>query len=114
MTDSPVAIETVVLKIVSSYLNRRLETKYGLAWKDVKENADDKGQYNEKRSKLAKDAFLAIRARTGADFIDYFVSTLCSVSQHMTDESFLDLSRQLHEHPDRIRTLTLLALSAKS
>ncbi len=114
MTNQAAPLETTVLKVVSSYLSRRLATKHDLAWKDAKESAEGKGEYNEKRSKLAKDAFLAVRARTGSDFIEYFVSTLCSVPQHMTDEAFLDLSRQLHESTDRVRTLTLLALSARS
>jgi CRISPR-associated protein Cmx8 len=114
MSNTPVAIESLVLKIVSAYLSSRLASKYDLAWKDVKEGTDDKGQYNEKRSKLAREAFLATRARTGADFIDYFVSTLCSVPQRMTEEAFLDLSRQLHQNTDHVRTLTLLALSARS
>lgn len=111
---TPTPLETVVLKIVTSYVTSRLDSKYGLDWKGVKDNPEEKGEYNEKRSKIAKDAFLAVRARTGADFIDYFVSTLCSVPQRMTDESFADLSRQLHENTNRVRTLTLLALSARS
>jgi CRISPR-associated protein Cmx8 len=111
---SPTPLEAVVLKIVSSYVSSRLDSKYGLEWKDVKDSPGDKTEYNEKRNKIAKDAFLAVRARTGADFVDYFVSTLCSVPQRMTDESFADLSRQLHENTNRVRTLTLLALSARS
>lgn len=107
-------IETVILKVVSSYVSSRLDSKYGLEWKDVKDSPGDKGEYNEKRSKIAKEAFFAVRARTGADFVDYFVSTLCSVPQRMTDEAFADLSRQLHTETQRVRILTLLALSARS
>lgn len=107
-------LESVVLKIVSAFLSRRLSSKYDLAWKDAKASDETKGEYNEKRSKLAKEAFLAVRARTGADFVEYFVSTLCSVPQHMADETYLELSRQLHGNTDRVRTLTLLALSARS
>ena len=65
------------------------------------------------KGKLARDAFLAIRSRTGQDFIDYFASTLCSVSQNMNEHDFTALTKALLEDTDKVRTLTMLALSAR-
>ena len=107
----------LVLRVVSTYVRHKLGAKYDLAWDDVKDaKADDPGRkdFQEKREKIGRDAFLAVRSRTGADFTDYFVSTLCSAPQRMKEEDFLTLSRALTADPDTVRTLTLLALSARS
>jgi CRISPR-associated protein Cmx8 len=114
MTETQKPLEAVVLQIVSTYISRKLDSKHDLRWADVKAGGEKKDAYDEKRAKVARDAFLAVRARTGADFIDYFASTLCSVPQHQTDEAFLLLTRSLHENTTKVRTLTLLALSARS
>lgn len=116
-------IETLVFRLVSNYVNRKLKAKYDLEWKaewkglkneDLNQRADYK-DYAEKRSKIAKSAFLDIRSRTEqVDFINYFASGLCSVPQHMKTEAYVDLTRALYQETDRIRTLTLLALSANS
>jgi CRISPR-associated protein Cmx8 len=67
------------------------------------------------KAKVAKSAFLDIRSRTEQmDFVNYFVSSLCSVPQHMTSEDFVDLTKALYQETDKIRALTLLALSANS
>lgn len=109
----PKSIESLIYQVVGTYISRRLESKHGLRWEEVKDSPGRKKEYEEERAKVAKDAFLAIRARTGADFINYFASTLCSVPQHVKEESYIELTRQLHSDTDRVRTLTLLALSAR-
>jgi CRISPR-associated protein Cmx8 len=114
MSDKPQSLEQIVLDVVKTYLSRRLASKFSLEWKDVQGHPQREAEYEEKKEKLAKEAFLAVRARTGADFVEYFVSTLCSVPQRMTDATFAQLSHHLFQDTDRIRTLTLLALSARS
>jgi CRISPR-associated protein Cmx8 len=114
MAEDQKPLEGVLFELVGHYLSRRLESKFDITWKGAKESDGAKKEYGEKRAKIAKDAFLAVRARTGADFIDYFVSTLCSVPQHLPEQSFIHLSKQLYLDTDRVRTLTLLALSARS
>lgn len=114
MSEDQQPLEAVVLGLVNSYLNRRLGAKHDISWAKAKESETGKQEYSEKKLKLARDAFLAIRARTGVDFIEYFVSTLCSVPQHLPDATFVNLSQQLYKDTDRIRTLTMLALSARS
>jgi CRISPR-associated protein Cmx8 len=109
-------IETLVFDLVKTYINRKLGSKYELKWSDIKDKSDeDKKNYGEKKEKIAKDAFLAIRSRTEQeDFINYFASTLCSVPQYMKPEDYSNLTKALYGDTDKIRTLTLLALSANS
>jgi CRISPR-associated protein Cmx8 len=86
-----------------------------LKWSDVKENPEKKKKYEETKEKVAKDAFFAVRSRTEqSDFVNYFVSTLCSVPQFIKPEEYVSLTKALYDETDRVRTLTLLALSANS
>jgi CRISPR-associated protein Cmx8 len=88
--------------------------KHPLRWKDV-QGTPKESEYREKKAKIAKSAFLDVRSRSEkSDFINYFASTICSVSQRMNEESFEKLTRDLYEDTDKIRTLTMLALSANS
>lgn len=104
--------ESVIYQMVGNYISRKAESKSGLRWEEVKDTPRKK-DLEEARQKVAKDAFLAVRARTGADFISYFASTICSVPQHVGEEAFLTLTQHLHTDTERVRTLTLLALSAR-
>ncbi len=121
-------IEQLVFRLVKEYVRAKLKSKYDLEWKKewgISEKANDEqkearnksgyGTYSEKKEKIAKSAFLDVRSRTEKmDFINYFVSSLCSVPQHMKSEDYVSLTKALYDDTDRIRTLTLLALSANS
>jgi CRISPR-associated protein Cmx8 len=105
--------EVLVYKVVGNYLSRKLKSKHELEWKDVAAGTVRKQDYYDARRKLSRDAFFAVRSRTGEDFVDYFASTLCSVPQNLREEHFALLARDLHDYPDKVRTLTMLALSAR-
>ncbi len=106
--------EKLVLRLVKSYVLSKLDGKYQLKWKEVQGSPKEK-DYREKKAKIAKSAFLDVRSRTEkSDFINYFASTICSVSQRMSEDSFEKLTRDLYEDTDKVRTLTMLALSANS
>ena len=108
-------INELVFQFVRNYVGRKLESKYQLKWSEVKDKPDKKKEYEDKKEKIAKDAFLAVRSRTEQmDFINYFASTLCSVPQYLKSEDYVSLTQELYKNHDRIRTLTLLALSANS
>jgi len=100
--------EALVYQLVSTYISKKLKSKYQLEW-----GKSEKGEYNEKREKVAREAFLAVRSRSGLDFIDYFASTLCSTPQYLDEEQFGTITKALYEETDKVRTLTMLALSAK-
>jgi len=111
--------ETLIYRVVSNYLRFKLKSKHQLEWEEAWKGARDNKpaelkDYEEKKAKLAREAFLAIRSRTGQDFVDYFVSTLCSVSQSMNEQRFIALTKALVKDGDNIRTLTMLALAAQT
>lgn len=108
-----VSCEALIYKIVGTYIARRLKSKHELEWKTAKDNPEKRKEYEDKKGKIARDAFLAIRSRTGADFVDYFASTLCSVPQFMSENHFQMLTQTLHNDTEKARTLTMLALSAR-
>lgn len=119
------SIEPLVFRLISNYVNRKLKAKYDLEWKpewkglknDELNQRPDYKKYAEMKAKVAKSAFLDVRSRTEQwDFIKYFTGTLCSVPQYMGSESFVQLAKELYdEHEyEKVRTLTLLALSANS
>jgi CRISPR-associated protein Cmx8 len=110
-------LEELIYQAVRTYVFRRLASKYGLEWDSAKAAAAAwKHDYEEKKSKVARDAFLAVRSRTGTDFIAYFTSTICSVPQHLGDQGYLAIAHAFNDADqiERIRSLTLLALSASA
>lgn len=109
-----VSDQALIYRTVANYLRYKLDSKYKLVWKNVQGNPKAENDYREMKAKLAREAFLAIRSRTGQDFIDYFVSTLCSVSQSMNEQRFVALTQSLLKDTDNIRTLTMLALAAQT
>jgi CRISPR-associated protein Cmx8 len=107
-------LEHVVFKRIQSYVLGKTERKYDLSWTKAMGKPDKEKDYNEKREKVAREAFLAVRSRTGADFVTYFTSTICSVPQHTSEATYTELARALMDPTDveKVRSLTLLALSA--
>ncbi|MEZ2233612.1 type I-MYXAN CRISPR-associated protein Cmx8 [Microcoleus sp.] len=120
--------QKLILRLVRTYVTRKLNTKHGLEWKsewttlrktkEGREKLDklrDYQEFNEKKAKIAKSAFLDIRSRTEtSEFINYFACTICSVPQYIKEEHFVQLTQDLYEKTDEVRTITLLALSANS
>ncbi len=108
-----ISCEALIYKIVGTYISRKLKSKHDLEWSKVSANDEKRKEYEERKGKIAREAFLAVRSRTGADFVDYFASSLCSVPQYMNEKHFQTLTQALHNDTDKVRTLTMLALSAR-
>lgn len=114
LNETDTRVEKLVYDFVGTFVRRRLESKYQLKWAEVKDDPKRKASYEEKKEKVAKEAFLAIRSRSGEDFVAYFSSTLGSVPQFLKEDDFAFLARALRDRTEEMRTLTLLALSAHS
>lgn len=110
---APRPLESLVLHIVRNWIAGRLEGKYQLKWSEVRGQPSRQAEYDEKKSKVATEAFLAARSRPGREFARWFTATLCSVNQRLTDDEFVAVARALDGSPDQVRSLTLLALSAR-
>jgi CRISPR-associated protein Cmx8 len=106
------SVEDLVYQLVGTYITAKLRSKHQLEWRSV-QGSPREGEYDDKKTKIAKDAFLSVRSRTGDDFIEYFVSTLCSFPQFLNEAGYATLAQALHTDTDKVRTLTLLALSAR-
>jgi CRISPR-associated protein Cmx8 len=110
----PKSIEALTYRVVSNYVRRKLKDKYDLEYSEVREGKTGGSEFYEKRRKVAADAFYSVRSRTGFDFVEYFAATICSVPQFLPEQDFESLARELRDNPNNIRTLTMLALSARS
>lgn len=109
-----ITTEYAIYQLVGTYLSKKLKGKYSLEWSAVKGVPAKEKEYAEMKEKIARDAFLAIRSRSNKeDFIEYFVSTICSVSQHLNQQAYLKVAEELFSRTEDIRTLTMLALSAR-
>lgn len=114
VVDEAQTLEHLIFRRIQCYVLGKVERKYDLSWSKVKGNIADEKKYGEMREKVAREAFLAVRSRTGADFVAYFTSTICSVPQRVAEDKYLEIARALMDPKDveRVRSLTLLALSA--
>ena len=113
-TSANQTLEHLVYRRVEAYVLGKTKRKYDLSWRGAEGNPEEEREYETKKEKVAREAFLAIRSRTGADFVAYFTSTICSVPHHITEEKYVEIARALMDpnEVERVRSLTLLALSA--
>lgn len=100
-----------VYKLIREYVNQRIAKKNGLS--DIPEDIYSV-KYREDREHICSDAFLAMRSRREKDFVEYFTGTICSVPQFMPEEDFLLISKTLMEDWEKIKILSMLAISACS
>jgi CRISPR-associated protein Cmx8 len=114
VTNTPTKIREyaeIVYKVCQSYVLSKLESKYNLTWEKCQSSPQKEKDYNEKKNKIANEAFLAVRSRTESQaFIDYFVSTLYPF---VKKDEFAQFADDLFNKTDEIRALTLLALSSQ-
>jgi len=101
----------IVYRVCQHYVLSKLESKHELKWQECKGNSKKEEEYNNKKYKVANEAFLAVRSRSESKaFIDYFASTLYP---YIRKDEFADFAEKLFNEPDEIRSLTLLALSSQ-
>lgn len=111
-------LASVVQRTVWGYATSRVAARTGVSYEKAKEapTSADARRFNDELERVTRDAFLSIRSRNGADFVDYFVSTICSVRQRVGIAGYELLSTALLDKNriDEVRTLTMLALSTVS
>ncbi len=110
------SLEHIIYKMVGSYLRRKLAAKSGGTTYEAAKAAGKLDEFDKAKEKIARDAFLGIRSRTGRDFVDFFTATICSTPQHIKSDEYALIARALVSPDDvaDVRTLTMLALSARS
>ncbi|GBF82866.1 type I-MYXAN CRISPR-associated protein Cmx8 [Aphanothece sacrum] len=101
----------IVYQVCQKYVLSKLDSKYDLTWDKCQGNPQKQKEYNEKKTKIANEAFLAVRSRSESQaFIEYFVSTLYPF---VKKDEFSQFAEDLFNKTDEIRVLTLLALSSQ-
>lgn len=107
-----------VYDLIKQYVKLKAESKSGLLvnrfQKDDNQRIVYPEGYREAVEKVCSDAFLAMRGRREQDFVEYFTGTICSVSQYFAKNDFLLVSQTLLDDWERVKTLSMLALSAHS
>jgi CRISPR-associated protein Cmx8 len=107
-----------IRSLVSQYVRRKAESKSKMKLDEFQKNADGKRifpkDYREAVEKVCMDAFLALRGRREQDFVEYFTGTLCSVPQYLPEDDFLLVSQALINERDKVKALSMLAVSACS
>src|SRR5262249_59047660 len=87
-TNPPTPLESIVFRLVRTYVQRKTEERSGMKWQDFKdrkvkddqtgrERIDIPAEYRDAREKVCSDAFLALRSRRQQDFVAFFTATLC-------------------------------------
>ncbi|MCL5406121.1 MAG: type I-MYXAN CRISPR-associated protein Cmx8 [Deltaproteobacteria bacterium] len=109
-----------IYRLIQTYVNVRSEEKSGKRYEDFSKQKDANGhvvypeEYRESRERVCSDAFLAMRGRRGEEFIEYFTGTICSVPQYMKQEEYTTLGVELIKDWEKIKVLSMLAMSAHS
>lgn len=113
-------LELLIYEVVQRYIWLKTDEKSPVKYEKFKDNKDEKGkviypkEYCEAREKICRDAFLAVRGRKSQAFLDYFTGTICSVPQYLPSKDFQLVSQALINDWEKVKTLTLLAISANS
>lgn len=107
----------IIYHVCQGYVIGKLESKYRMKWDKEKKTYSQDGkpipqkEADEKKYKIANEAFLAVRSRTeGKVFIDYFVSVLYPF---VKQDEFVSFTEILFNQTDDVRAVTLLALSSQ-
>ena len=114
------SLEKIIHRMVGAYVRQKAEEKSNRKWNDFKDKKTPEGkidiphEYHDATQKICMDAFLAMRSRQGLEFISYFAGTICSIPQFLPQDDFVFVSQSLLEQGEKVKTLSMLALSAHS
>ena len=103
-----------VYRIIGQFVSRKTKGKTGMTRDDFQAGKGDRKKYREIWEDVCRDAFLAMRGRRDADFVEYFAGSICSVPHSMREEDFVNVTRALRSDPENVKTVAMLALSAHS
>jgi CRISPR-associated protein Cmx8 len=123
------SLETLVYRLVRTYVRAKTEQRSGITYTSFKENKvkDERGRervdypraYTEAREKVCSDLFLGLRSRRDDDFVSYFTGTIGSVAQGpnlSAEGDFRVIAQALLDDNQRrdVQTLAMLAVAAAS
>jgi len=102
-----------IYRVIRRYVMQRTEEKCGVTFDDFK-SGKGSNSYRDAREAVARDAFLAMRGRRAQDFVEYFIGSICAVPHFLPEPEYLAVTNALLNDTDRVKSLSMLALSANS
>jgi CRISPR-associated protein Cmx8 len=110
----PRTLDLIIHDVARQYVMRRAEAREANLPKNEGGAVDWRsGKAQEAKADAARDAFLQLRSRRDQAFIDHFVALFGQFGQYLpAPDEFLTLTGAMHGDTDRVKTVTLLALSA--
>jgi len=102
----------LLYKLTRNYLGGRMMSKHNLTWNSVKNDPKLSKKYTDDRNKLARAALLAMRSRTGDDFIEYVATQVFSVTQGLNEDDCTRVTKELFEKTETFRALLMITFSA--
>ena len=104
-------LDVIIHDMARQYVLRRAEVQLKRAGGGDTDWKSQKAQ--EEKADVARSAFLALRSRRDQAFIEHFTELFGQFGQFLPmPEDFLAITTALHDQPERVKTVTLLALSA--
>ncbi|MCW5202302.1 type I-MYXAN CRISPR-associated protein Cmx8 [Desulfobulbus sp. US4] len=107
-----------IRSLVRQYIRQKAKRKSRMVSKGFQK--DESGRirylktYREAVENVCMDIFLAMRGRQDQYFVEYFTETLRSVPQYLSNNDFQLISQALNNEWDKVKTLSMLAVSACS
>ena len=110
----PASIDALVYRLVHDHVLRRVNDRQHKDPGSAADSPSRRKALHEAKERVAREAFLAVRSRAGADFAAYFATTLGPSPHRLHEADLALLARHLRDDRLRgdVRTLTLLALAA--
>ena len=112
-------LATMVYRLVRSYLRTKAADAARIDLDKFKSNGKIEWtklppDFHKFRQKAGESLFLELRSRREAAFIDHFRSTLFAKKQFLPPDEHSALGLALFNETEKVKTLTLMALSANS
>lgn len=110
----PETLEGVCYVVARNYVLAKVESKHGLTWGKCQGTPALEAEFRRLKHKIARQAFLEIRSKSGPTFANYVARTICAQPQRLGEARYAIFSKALIERTTETHTLMMLALSANS
>jgi CRISPR-associated protein Cmx8 len=111
--DENAVLAATINRFIRHYLDERLKKELGYDYPAFRKARNTPPDAAKERRELGERLFLQFRSRQDQAFIDHFTATFFRVGQFM-GHNFEKTASALMTQTDKVKTLTLMALSANS
>lgn len=117
--DADDVLMALIHRLTRTYLTERAKQKSGIDPDRFREGEKINWEklpkdYHDARRAAGESLFLEFRSRREQAFIDHFAQTFFATKQYVSEDQYTEIGRELLHQPEKVKTLTLMALSANS